>query len=48
MGAGANVDYSEKRTISSLMQNERTIPQESSPRRNTATIMLYEPPDNWG
>jgi hypothetical protein len=31
MEAGANVDYSEKRTISSLMQNERMIPQESSP-----------------
>jgi hypothetical protein len=31
MGAAANVDYSEKRTISSLMLNERMVPQESSP-----------------
>jgi hypothetical protein len=31
MGEGVSVDYSEKRTISSPMQNERTIPQESIP-----------------
>jgi hypothetical protein len=31
MGSEANADYSEKRTISSLMQNERMIPQEFSP-----------------